>query len=761
MKFTLLIILLFINSDILPQNKEITLSGFISDSKSGEHLIGTNILLYKDTLSLKETPFRGTSTNNFGYFVIPDIPSGIYFLICRNIGYKAYIRKLEVNGTSQSVRLDINMIQENIKLEEIVVKGEKKERNEISTIDINPEVLKQIPSMTGEASLFKSLELLPGVQSMNEFSNGLYIRGGSPDQTLILVDGTVVYNPSHLGNFSSTFNADAISKIKLIKGAFPAEYGGRLSSILDIKLRSGTKERETGSFSVGALNSQLTLEGPMGKNATYMISGRKMYYDLLQNNFIKDVGVPRYNYYDFSSKVTFTTSPTDIISLEALINKDNVYSPSNENDINYNISWQNSSASFNWLKITSRYVFLNMVLSYINYDFNSTLKDQTENQTTSDYFSYSKLQDLQFKLSAEYNKYENSIFKSGFEMALHNYNLFYTNKYDARLENNLDLGNQIFATDASFYVQNESKFFNIVHSNIGVRFYYFNELKYYDIEPRISFSFDLNENTILKAAYASANQFLHLINRNDISLPTDLWYPSTKEIKPGKSDQYVTGIETYLFDREISASVEGYYKKLTNLYEFKDAPVTTSLNSIEEAFTSGKGEAYGMEFFINKFSGNFTGWIGYTLSWTKRKFAEINAGRTFYPRYDRRHDLSIVFNYNFSDAFNAGITWTYYSGQGISIPTGQYQFPKVGVNNNPFLQYDYSERNAFKLPAYHKMDLTVSYNFPWGKKKITTYISIYNLYNQKNAFAYYINYGADGKNVLKKLPCSLLFRQQV
>jgi hypothetical protein len=291
--------------NISAQNNEFYISGFITDAVTGEALVGTNILLYKDSLILNTPPLTGTATNKFGYYVIPSLPKGIYLLVIRHLGYKTNLSEIEITGKQQSESFSIELFTEDIELEEVIVEGERKKEIITSTVDVSTELLSKLPTLSGEIDLFKSLELLPGVNKSSEISSGLYIRGGSPDQTLTLVDGVIVYNPAHLGNIASTFNTGAVSDVRLIKGAYPAEYGGRLSSVLDIKLRSGTKEKEKGTIGLGLINSFAAFEGPIGKSSTYMVSGRVMYYDVLQKNFNKGSTIPRYNFYDLNAKVNY------------------------------------------------------------------------------------------------------------------------------------------------------------------------------------------------------------------------------------------------------------------------------------------------------------------------------------------------------------------------------------------------------------------------------------------------------------------------
>jgi outer membrane cobalamin receptor len=731
--------------NICAQKDKTTISGFVTDGVSGEALYGTNILLYKDSINTHYPPFSGTVTNSYGFYAIPGVLKGKYFLIARYIGYKPLIREVEIISPGKSIQYNFEMITENISLEEIYITGEKNKESQISTINIPPELLTKLPSLSGEAAIFKALQLLPGIQTANEMTSGLYVRGGSPDQNLTLVDGVIFYSPAHLGNFSSSFNSDAVQSIKLIKGAFPAEYGGKLSSVLDVRLRSGTREKTKVMIGLGTLSSRFVLEGPIGENSTYMISGRKMYYDVIQKSFFKNSIIPRYNYHDLNSKIAYNLGPSDILWMEGTFSRDNLYSPPAEKETDYNIDWQNNALSINWLKINSKSVFINNSISYVDYRFRSVLKDKTPGADAPDYFSSSILRDLFAKTSAEIHASNAHVLKVGAEVTIHNYKLIYNDFYDEILEKDLSSDQGISALEAGLYFEDGWRILPQLEANLGGRLYYFRSKKYFRFEPRISSSYTFSDDFKINAAFAEAHQFLHLIIRNDISLPTDLWYPSSEEVAPAKARQYVFGFDSYFENREYQLSVEGYYKEINNLYEFKNGSELKPDVPVSEFLTSGKGEAYGIEFFLNKRAGKLSGWIGYTLSWTKRKFEELNAGKVFYPRYDRRHDISIVLVYNLAEQLSLGATWIYATGQGYTVPTGQYRFPNIGQNGSSSIRIDYTERNAYRLPAYHKLDLNASYKFEFLNLPFEAHLNIYNLYNRQNPFSYYLTYkSSDG-----------------
>ena len=738
----IIIFLLFLSSNLFAQSNNVTISGIITDATTGDQMIGANILIYKGNIDLNKHPLKGTSSNRYGFYVIPNISKGKYSIIFRSIGFESKIEVVNITVLSGTLSLNVKMVQEDVKLKEIIVQDKKIEDVGLSTIDISPELLQMLPSFSGEVDIFKTLQMLPGVKVASDMSNGLYVRGGSPDQNLTLVDGMVVYNPAHLGNIASSFNSNAVHDIRLIKGAYPAEYGGRLSSVLDIKLRGGTKEKEKGTVGIGTIISHGTVEGPITENATYMISSRVMYYDLYQKKFNSESATPRYNFLDLNGKVNYNLSDDEIISFSGNFNSDHVYSPSHSEDFNYDIQWHNTSLSLNWLNVTTSSLFINTNLSYINYGTKTTLDDIKNDSLANDYFSSSELHDLIAKTNLEYKWDESHTLKTGFELALHFYNLINRDFYDPVLEVSPDYSEELLLSEASLYIQDEWTILPTLNTNFGLRVFYVKESNSLLFEPRLSASLELSENLFLKGAYAVTNQFLHLIIRNDITLPTDLWFPSTKNTLPSRSEQFVTGFDAYFDGKEYLFSVEAYYRNMDNLYEFKEILTYDRDESIETLFTVGEGEAYGLEFFLNKRAGNLTGWIGYTLSWTNRLFEHLNTGHLFNPRYDRRHDVSVVLAYKFNEEFSMGVTWVYATGQGYTMPTAQYSFTPLGVigDRDEREQFNYTSRNEYKLPAYHKMDISFNYKFEMLDLPAEAYLTLYNVYNQQNPFAHYVAY---------------------
>jgi hypothetical protein len=740
---------------ILCFSQQYNISGTIHEEKSGESVVGVSISLYSIKENEPDKILTGTYTNKFGFFSIPKIESGKYQLIISGVGYERYKKLISLNSDQN---LDIRLKQIDIKLQEVKIEKEKYtiQDHNISAIDVLPEIVTKMPSLGGETDVFRTLQLLPGVKQSSEISSGLYVRGGSPDQNLTLLDGVIVYNPSHLGGFLSTFNSDALKDIKLIKGGFPAEYGGRISSVLDLTMREGTQEKITGSGGISLINSRLTIEGPINDKSTFMISGRRMYLDLILGMANNSNEFPNYYFYDLNAKFNYKISEKDQIYLSGYFGKDNLtYLQPDEKTIwpndgmEFNVNWGNSTANLRWMHIESPALFTNFSLIHTNYYFNSYIFYEENHNYDID--SKSKVQDFMLKTEAQYFYDQKNTIKAGLETIWHDFKPGITFTPASGFESAQKGKNDNWSSlETSIYFQDDmniSQFFNV---NFGGRIYYFQKGNYLNFEPRVNASYLLNENTSVKSSISMANQYLHLISRSDINFPIDLWLPSTEKIKPSKAWQATLGIETSIFKNEYFLSGEIYYKNMQNLYDYKDSASFSPFTPLEDYFTEGEGKAYGLEIFLNKRIGNFTGWIGYTLSWTKQHFSEINNGRYFYPKYDRRHDISLVLTYNIGEKWELGLSWVYGTGQPFSVPSGRYPYLSIYPFTNPDEKVNqsnytatgnyYSEKNSYRLPAFHKLDLNFIHKFSWFNLPFQFSINIYNAYNHANPFLWRIEY---------------------
>ena len=730
MKFSLLLFIWLLPFTILSEEKY-SISGIVSDDTSKEAVISATVALYTDSIINKDNFVKGAYSNKFGFYSLPNISSGTYYLAVSSVGYKIKLTKLTV--ANDDLRKNIQLESISVMTEEVTVTADRESSptSSISTISISPSFVSKMPAFGGEVDIFRTLQLLPGIAAGSELSSGLYVRGGSPDQNLILLDGVTVYNPSHLAGFISSFNNDAIKDIRMIKGAFPAEYGGRLSSVLDLTMKEGRKDKIGGKAGISLISSKLTVEGPINENSSFMISGRRFYFDLLLGLITNDA--PTYYFYDFNAKANYKLSENDVLYVSGYFARDVFGVNENDND-DISVNWGNSTANLRWMHIVSPELFTNFSLVYTDYIFDSNIGEDDVVFNTG-----SRIRDIVLKGDAQYLAYDNHIIKTGADITWHNFNAN-ANFNEPEIEEDLDFlgeGN-INTFDIALYAQDEWKATERLDVNYGLRGYYFQQGNYLDIEPRLSATYLTEEGVRLKGAFAVANQYIHLVVRNNISLPTDLWFPSTENILPSRSYQGVLGAEMNIIDDTYLISLEGYYKKMDNLLEYRDDAEFTLGIPLEEQFTRGEGRAYGIELFLNKQIGNFTGWIGYTLAWTKRQFADLNRGNEFYPRYDRRHDVSLTLNYEFNDTWELGMAWVYGTGQAYTMPTSTYIW-RDDFNYNDE-KYQFSERNGVRLPAYHRMDLNFMYKFEAYKLPWVLSINIYNVYDRRNPFAWNVGY---------------------
>ncbi len=720
-------------------------------------MTSVTVAIYKDTVASGQMPVRGAYSNKYGFYSIPDVKPGVYYVTASYIGLEKYIKRI-VLQPGRDIIVNIGMKEGKIKTQTVVVEGNKEigKARTISKVNITSELISKMPSLGGEIDIFRVLQLLPGVQQASELSSGLYVRGGSPDQNLTLLDGVIVYNPTHLGGFLSAFNADAIRDINLMKGGFPAEYGGRISSVLDLTMKEGTKEKLSGSAGISLISSRLTLEGPLSENSTFMISGRRMYLDLLMMAMPGAEDAPQYYFYDLNAKVNLKIGENDRLFLSGFLGRDVLNSPEREFDnSSFNINWGNSTLNLRWMHIESPELFTNFSLIYTDYKFRTGFNNDG---ATNSFESQTGIEDIMLRAEAEYFPYKDHSIKSGLEFISHKFKIF-------SLESDMgvfDLDDfnkfrHLSSIDVGLYVSDDWKIDELMNANLGLRMNYYQLGGYLNIEPRMSFSYALAESSFLKAALTLAHQPVHLVTRNDINLPTDSWIPASDKIKPGRSWQGVLGFETTFLQQEYQFTAEMYYKDMTSLYEYRDDVSFISNIPIEDQLTEGRGEAYGLELFLNKRIGDFTGWVGYTLAWTIRYFDELNNGKPFFPRYDRRHDINIVVTYELGESWELGATWVYGTGQAYTVPTGTYSISEPTRNRNNYygsgLNYDFSDRNAYRLPAYHKMDLNFMHKFEWFNLPFQFSINIYNAYNRLNPFAVYIGYDEEdyNKKVLKKI----------
>lgn len=726
-----------------------TVSGYVTDAASGEQMIGATII--------DKRSFAGTVTNEYGFFSLT-IPGGEATLQASYIGYAHQLQTFSlVRDTTFHFKL-----QSSTELEEIVVEAEKsgeqiQERTQMSTMEIPIEQIKSLPAFLGEVDVLKTLQLLPGVSGGSEGTSGLFVRGGSPDQNLILLDGVPVYNASHLFGFFSVFNSDAINKVTLIKGGFPARYGGRLSSVVDIRMKEGNMQSYHGEGSIGLIASRLTLEGPIVKDKTaFIVSGRRTYIDLITRPILQSQNegnsTQGYYFYDLNAKVNHKFSDKDRLYVSGYFGRDRAYF---NNDYQYDedtyrteesgIAWGNATAVARWNHMFNQKTFSNLTATFTDYTFSIFSNFKDEQETLPDtYFGfqyYSGISDWTLKYDFDYIPSPKHYIKYGAGITYHTFrpgaSEFESDDPDFELPPVSVGAANIYATEVDLYAENDHEVTDLLKVNYGMHLsgFFVGESFYYGIQPRVSARYLLSPDLSLKASFSTMTQYIHLLTNSGIGLPTDLWVPATDSVPPQRAWQPAIGI-AYSFKKEYEVSVEGYYKKMNDIIEYLDGAnyLVDGLEGWEEKVESGEGWAYGAEFFVQKKYGQLSGWVGYTLSWSNRRFPNINLGETFPFKYDRRHDFEIACIYKLNDHIEFSGTWVYTSGQPITLPVAKYE----GQFGEPL--YAYEGRNGYRMMAYHRLDLNVAFHKEKKHWSRTWNIGAYNAYSRLNPYFIYLEY---------------------
>ena len=779
--------LLFMTFGIKAQQH--TISGYVTDAKSSETLLGASVY--------DPSTMKGAVTNNFGYYTL-HLPSGPVTIKSSYVGYSPFETSFVLrNDTVINIRLNTST-----ELEEVTITGRAIESQvtgtQMSTIDIPIRQIQKIPAIFGESDVIKSLQLLPGVQSGTEGSAGLYVRGGGPDENLILLDGVPLYNVNHAMGFFSAFNADAIKNVTLYKGNFPARFGGRLSSIVDVHTKDGDMSHFHGNVSVGLISAKLNVEGPIIKDKTsFNLSFRRTYYDLftapvinkvLKN--IEDSGLDKaltgYYFYDLNLKINHKFSDRDRLFLSIYSGDDKVYVKvkQKEEDVTYsswNLAsrnpssyqfnaqtklgadwhWGNRIAALRWNHVVNPRLFMNVTGAYtqyrhlmdVTYDYNQTTSIAgTEISSMQEAFSLgmnSGIYDGTAKVDFDYKPVDNHNLKFGVDATRHLYNPSSTGLHlktvdDGQIEDQFDSivsGDKIRAWETDAYVEDDWEIGARMRLNMGLHYSTFsvNSKTYHSVQPRVSLRALATENLSFKAGYAAMTQYVHLLSSNSISLPTDLWVPVTQRILPMDAHQFAIG--AFYEWKGFEFSLEGYYKYMNNVVEYKDGASFFSLDATDwqDKVCMGQGYSYGAEFFVQRTVGKLTGWVGYTYAHANRLFnregQELNFGKPFPAKYDRRHDLNIVLSYEFNEAFDLSATWVYSSGNCATLAMQDYHgiyefgyFPDLS-----YVEY----RNNYRFNSYQRLDLGLN----WHKQKkhgVRTWsLNIYNTLCHNNPFIVY------------------------
>lgn len=743
---------------VVPQKKpeRATIHGYIFDAESGERLINANVY-NPDNLV-------GTISNNYGFYSY----SENHCKIRLQVTYMGYLPQTIDLELATDTTINIALQPKSDEIEEITVFGSQTnqvENTQMSLIDIPLQKLKKVPVIFGEADVLKVIQLLPGVQAGVEGTSGIYVRGGSLDQNLFLLDGVPIYNPSHILGFFSVFNPDAIKTVKLYKGGFPARFGGRLSSVVDISMKDGNLKELKGNFSVGLLSSKLQLEGPIIKDKTsFMLSTRRSYLDILAQPVIwfsknKDIMNMKANanLQDVNLKLNHIFNERSRLYLSGYhgidkvkISNSNYYSDDVSGNWDFDLRWGNTTGVIRWNYLLGKRLFSNTTLTYNKYNFiqesNTITKIQSEKQQIVDYYRYtSGIKDLTSKIDFDYylslkhnikfgTGYTNHAFTPGILRL--KFDTEFKDYQQAEIDTSIG-GRLIYVNDLSSYLEDNISISENLKINAGMHLSMFmiDQEKFINLQPRLSILFKANAKLSFRASYARMAQYIHLLSTSGINMPSDLWVPITKEFKPPISDQIAFGTAIHIFN-SFNLTVEGYYKSMRNLIEYKEgASFLGQTSSWENKVEKGIGWSYGGEIMLEKTVGNTTGWLGYTLSKSERKFENLNFGEPFPAKYDRRHDISLVITHVFSKKFDIGATWIYGTGSSFTLSTMKYPLATVPGSqyNNANLEANIS-RNNFRMPAYHRMDLGMNFNKEKKHGIRTWNVSIYNCYNHLNPF---------------------------
>jgi hypothetical protein len=763
--FTLLSLL-----TVFSQSKS-TLSGYVTDSKNGEALIGVKVYIPSTN--------QGAVTNNYGFYSLT-VNSGKYTIEFRSGLYPSESREIDLTN---DVRLDIELGTNVKDLKEIVInakKGENVNSTQMGQIQLDIEKIKTLPAFMGEVDVIKTIQLLPGVSSVSEGGQGFYVRGGGPDQNLVMLDEGVVYNAAHLFGFFSVFNADAVKSVNLIKGGMPANYGGRMSSVLEVNMNEGNNKKFKVKGGLGAISSRLTVEGPLKKDkGSFIISGRRTYIDLIMKAAIPDTSPfagSSYYFYDFNAKFNYKITDKDRIFLSGYYGKDVFNFEDREGGFNAKMPWGNGIAALRWNHLFSNKLFMNLTSTFSDYQFSfGSAQDEFRFEL------FSGVRDIGTKVDFSYFPNSRHSIKWGADHIYHTFTPTSVSAQNDSVVFNTGVAQKLYSHETAFYALDDFELNDKIKINAGLRYSMYHHVGpftryikgdgistpdsaiqysrgdviqfYHGLEPRLSARFLLPDKSSIKAGYSYNYQYVHLTSLSAVSLPTDIWYPSTDKAKPEIGWQASIGYFRNFMNDMFETSVEIYYKEMDNMIEYKEGAVPGDEvnDNTDNLLVYGKGWAYGIEFFIKKSVGKFTGWIGYTWAKTDRKFPDLNEGLIYPAKYDRRHDLSIVGTYKLNDRWTFSTSFIYATGNTLTLPSSWY----VQEQN---LLFNYGARNSTRMAPYHRLDLSANWyskdyktktdaqgNEIQVKKKIKSNwaFSIYNVYNRANPFFLYVD--NDGK----------------
>jgi hypothetical protein len=736
----------------LQAQEKFTFNGYVRDSLTGETIIGSTVTVVGSNRSLL--------TNNYGFFSVT-LPAGDYDVLFSHVSYETVSRRLSLRSDQT---FTISLLPKSAALQEVVVFNKRKDGNvknaQMGKLDLSMNQIRSIPAFLGEVDILKAIQLLPGVQSAGEGNAGFYVRGGGPDQNLILLDDATVYNTGHLFGFFSVFNGDAIKNVSLIKGGMPAQFGGRLSSVLDVAMKEGNINSFQGEGGIGLIASRFSLQGPLQKNkSSFIVSARRTYIDALVKPFIsKNSGFygSGYYFYDLNAKINYRFSDKDRLFLSGYFGRDVFNFNNAKRSFSTRVPWGNATGTLRWNHVFGPRAFANTTLVFNDYKFDFTAKQENFQVGLS-----SGIRDVGWKTDLDY--YPNPQHKVKFGMAI-THHTFVPNVVSGRQDSIVFQPNNAkakYAFESALYIQDDWAIGERWKINYGIRLSRFTQIgpftryvkdvngnkvdstvygrgraiqSYGGFEPRVTLRYGWNDNSSFKAAVTRNYQYIHLVTNAGSTLPTDLWVPSTYAVRPQESWLFALGYFRNFADNALETSWEVYYKDMQNQIEYKEG-YTPGLSDPEEEFVFGKGWSYGSEWLINKVKGRLTGWVGYTLSWTKRQFPDLNGGAVYSARYDRRHDISVVANWDLDKRWKFGAVFVYGTGNAITLPERFYFV-------NGVLTQEFSRLNQYRMQAYHRMDVSATYTpkvKPGRKGGQSWVFSVYNLYSRQNPYFLYFD----------------------
>lgn len=774
MRFLSLTIFLFVANTSFTQSisQTYTLSGYVTDAKSGESIFGAKVFIP----SIK----KGALTNNYGFYSLT-VPSGKYVVEFRLSGVQTKKKEITLNS---DVRYDMELgesIQDIDEIKVVANADQNTNSTQLGSHELDIDEIKTLPAFMGEVDIIKTIQLLPGVSSAAEGGQGFYVRGGGPDQNLVLLDEAVVYNAAHLFGFFSVFNADAVKNVNLIKGGMPANFGGRMSSVLEVSMNEGNNKKFRVKGGIGAISSRITVEGPLKKNkGSFVLSGRRTYIDLIMKAAISDTSPfagSSYFFYDMNLKMNYKLGDKDRLYLSGYYGKDEFNFGNIEDGFSVDMPWGNGIAALRWNHLFSSKLFMNVTGTYTNYLFKfGSAQDQFRFELNSG------ISDWGGKVDFSYYPSTRHTLKWGLDYTFHTFTPISVSAESNDVEFDTGLAQKLISHESAAYVLDEFDLNEKIKINAGIRYSTFQHVGpftryfkgdgistqdstrtyekgdliqfYHGLEPRISGRIKLNKNSSIKAGYAYNYQYVHLTSLSAVSLPTDVWYPTTSKAKPKQGWQTSLGYFKNFNQNMFETSIELYYKGLKNLIEYKEGalPNDNVNDNTDNLLVFGTGWSYGTEFFIKKKKGKFTGWIGYTWSKTERKFPDLNNGVPFPAKYDRRHDLSVILSYKLNERWVFSSAFIYATGNTLTLPSSWY------VQDQDLL-FNYGPRNSTRMAPYHRLDLSATWyskaykeqkNLETGetikvKKKVRSNwaFSIYNVYNRANPYFLYVDNDGD------------------